>query len=95
MTDHILTEHRAVQTWVSLRRGTPAVVPGHTKMGRVRTRLALKFEGPARPINMPAVDQGMSPVSWSAWLSEFDRQQLALRVLSDDEFELIHRKDLN
>jgi hypothetical protein len=50
-----------------------------------------------RPEGMPGVDQGVMPVSWSAWLAELDRQQLALRVSEDGEteYELIERKSLN
>ena len=46
---------------------------------------------------MPRVDQGVSPISWSAWLAELDRQQLALRVSPDGDagYELIERKTLN
>jgi hypothetical protein len=46
---------------------------------------------------MPATDQGASPVSWSAWLAELDRQQLALRVSEDGEtdYEFVERKTLN
>jgi hypothetical protein len=33
-------------------------------------------------------------VSWTAWLAELDRQQLALRVV-DEDFEFVDRKDLN
>ena len=46
---------------------------------------------------MPGVDQGASPVSWTAWLAELDRQQLALRVSdgTETEYELIERKSLN
>ena len=50
-----------------------------------------------RPRGMPGVDQGASPVSWTAWLAELDRQQLALRVSdgTETEYELIERKSLN
>ena len=63
----------------------------------LRARLALKFEAIGKPLGMPRVDQGVSPVSWSAWLAELDRQQLALRVSADGEtaYELIDRKSLN
>ena len=27
-----------------------------------------------RPEGLPGVDQGVMPVSWSAWLAELDRQ---------------------
>jgi len=49
------------------------------------------------PQGMPDIDQGSSPVSWSAWLAELDRQQLALRVTEGDdaEYEFVARKTLN
>lgn len=94
---HTLTRHRDIQAWVSERRGLPAMVRGHNRFGELRARLALKFNRPARPDGMPAVDQGASPVSWTAWLAELDRQQLALRVSEegDLDYELVERKTLN
>ena len=73
----------------------PALVRTPTQSGRMRSELALHFDHPAKPGSMPSVDQEMSPVSWNAWLSEFDRRQLALKIISDNEFELIERKNLN
>jgi hypothetical protein len=94
---HTLTRHRDIQAWVSERRGLPAMVRAHNRFGELRARLALKFNRPARPDGMPAVDQGASPVSWTAWLAELDRQQLALRVseAGDLDYELVERKTLN
>ncbi len=92
---HTLTRHRDIQNWVSDRKGMPALVRAHNSFGELRSRLALKFEGMAKPRGMPAVDQGATPVSWTAWLAELDRQQLALRVSTDDSYELIERKNLN
>ena len=94
---HTLTRHRDIQAWVSERRGLPAMVPAHNRFGELRARLALKFNRPARPDGMPAVDQGASPVSWTAWLAELDRQQLVLRVSDegDLDYELVERKTLN
>ncbi|HWA20321.1 MAG TPA: hypothetical protein VG757_15145 [Devosia sp.] len=88
----MLTRHRDIQNWVSGRHGMPAIVRRPTDTGRMKSELALRFRQPANPGN---VDQEMSPVSWNAWLSEFDRRQLALKVISDNEFELIERKNLN
>ncbi len=53
--------------------------------------------GQARPDGMPGVDQGASPISWTAWLAELDRQQLALRVTEEGEidYEFVERKSLN
>ena len=94
---HTLTRHRDIQAWVAERRGLPAMVRAHNRFGELRARLALKFNRPARPDGMPAVDQGASPVSWTAWLAELDRQQLALRVSEegDLDYELVERKTLN
>ena len=94
---HTLTRHRDIQAWVAERRGLPAMVHAHNRFGELRARLALKFNRPARPDGMPGVDQGASPVSWTAWLAELDRQQLALRVSEegDLDYELVERKTLN
>ena len=94
---HTLTRHRDIQAWVSQRRGLPAVVRQNNGLGQLRAKLALRFESMGRPHGMPKVDQGASPVGWTAWLAELDRQQLALRVTDGDdpEYELIERKALN
>jgi hypothetical protein len=94
---HTLTRHRDIQAWVAERRGLPALVRAPNSFGEWRSRLALRFDRPGRPKGMPAVDQGASPVSWSAWLAELDRQQLALRVSEGGEtdYELVERKTLN
>jgi hypothetical protein len=94
---HTLTRHRDIQAWVNDRHGMPAMVRTPNDFGEWRARLALKFDRPRRPDGMPSTDQGASPVSWSAWLAELDRQQLALRVSEDGEteYELIERKSLN
>lgn len=94
---HTLTRHRDIQAWVADRKGMPAMVRAHNRFGEMKARLELRFDGTGRPRGMPAVDQGASPVSWTAWLAELDRQQLALRVSEGDEteYELIERKLLN
>jgi hypothetical protein len=92
---HTLTRHRDIQNWVSDRKGMPALVQAHNRLGELRSHLAIKFAGTGKPRGMPAVDQGVTPVSWVAWLAELDRQQLALRVSPDDTYELIERKSLN
>jgi hypothetical protein len=63
--------------------------------GLLRARLTIQFGRPTAANRMPNLDDGVSPVSWSAWLAELDRQQLALAITSDTEFELIERRDLN
>ena len=76
---HTLTRHRDIQAWVTERRGLPAMVRAPNSFGEMRARLALQVRAGRRVrTGMPAVDQGASPVSWSAWLAELDRQQLAL-----------------
>jgi hypothetical protein len=94
---HTLTRHRDIQAWVSDRHGMPAMVRAHNRFGEMRARLALRFDGSDKPQGMPQVDQGASPVSWTAWLAELDRQQLALRVSPDAEldYEFVERKSLN
>lgn len=97
MTDmHTLTRHRDIQAWVTDRQGMPAMVRAPNRLGEMRARLALKFRPASRPADMPAVDQGESPVSWAAWLAELDRQQLALRVSpGGQDYEFVERKTLN
>ena len=92
---HTLTRHRDIQNWVADRKGMPALVPARNRFGEMRARLAIKFGSVGLPQGMPGVDQGAVPVSWTAWLAELDRQQLALRVSPDDTYELIERKSLN
>ena len=94
---HTLTRHRDIQAWVSDRHGMPAMISDHNSYGEFRARLALRFDGSDKPKGMPRVDQGASPVSWTAWLAELDRQQLALRVSPDDEldYEFVERKSLH
>lgn len=101
MTTHTLTRHRDIQNWVAGRRGLPAIRRVPDSFGTVRARLTLNFAGkrPA-PSPMPSIDDGISPVSWTAWLAELDRQHLALRVGQDENYELVDRevpdrKDLN
>ena len=95
-TTHTLTRHRDIQNWVSGRKGLPAVRRIPDRFGVMRSRLALNFAGHRQaPVTTPTQDDGMSPVSWNAWLAELDRQHLALRVSQDESFEFVERKDLN
>lgn len=89
---HTLTQHRDIQNWVTARRGMPAISRVPNSFGEMRARLALNF-GKARrpPSTLPDVDDGMSPVSWSSWLAELDRQHLALKVSGADDFEFVER----
>lgn len=92
-----LTRHADIQTWVAGKKGLPAIRRVPDRFGRVHPRLTLSFAGrkPA-PSATPTQDDGMSPVSWSAWFAELDRQHLALRVKGEDgDYELVERKNLN
>lgn len=92
---HTLTQHRDIQAWVTDRHGLPAVSRVADRFGEVHPRLTIQFRRLARPTDNPGLDDGVSPVSWTAWLAELDRQQLALKVTPDTEFEFVARKDLN
>jgi hypothetical protein len=98
MNTHTLTRHRDIQNWVSDHYGSPAIRRVPNRFGEMESRLALTFKAPrARPgRDMPGVDDGLSPVSWAAWLAELDRRRLALRVTDRKaDFEFIELKDLN
>jgi hypothetical protein len=88
---HMLTRHRDIQNWVTDRRGKPAIARIRDQFGDTRSHLRLRFaqneEG--------RVDIGMSPVSWTAWLAELDRQQLALRVEPTGDCTLVSRQVMN
>jgi hypothetical protein len=91
-----LVQHRDIQNWVKARHGMPAIARVPTMSGQVRARLALSFsKARARPTTTPGMDDGMSPVSWSAWLAELDRQQLALKVSNHNspDFEFVERQE--
>ncbi|KKB86238.1 hypothetical protein VW29_03370 [Devosia limi DSM 17137] len=95
--DHTMTRHRDIQNWVTDRQGIPAIARVRNRFGEVHTRLQLKFgKANAKP-DLTGLDDGISPCSWTAWLAELDRQQLALKV-SDREaeaFELVDRNRLS
>jgi len=93
MTTHTLTRHRDIQNWVAGRRGLPAIRRVPDSFGTVRARLALNFAArrPA-PAPVPSIDDGISPVSWTAWLAELDRQHLALRVGQGEHYEFVNRE---
>ena len=89
---HTLTRHRDIQNWVSDRHGIPAIARVRNRFGEESAQLKLSFERPQRK-NRASQDDGMSPCSWTAWLAELDRQQLALKVdLAADDFELVDRR---
>jgi hypothetical protein len=99
MNTHTLTRHHDIQNWVTDHHGRPAIRRIPTRFGRVEAKLELTFATPkaAPAAGMPQVDDGLSPVSWNAWLAELDRRQLALRVSDRQttDYELIERKELN
>jgi hypothetical protein len=82
---------------VSERYGAPAIKRLPNRFGATEAKLALTFHSPkAKPVQgMPQVDDGLSPCSWTAWLAEFDRQHLAMRVSDTADFELIERRELH
>lgn len=94
-----LTGHRDIQAWVAKHHGLPALRRTPNQYGEMRARLALKFRRPrpAAPTSTPTQDDGISPVSWSAWLAELDRQNLALKVADSNQpaFEFVERKRFN
>jgi hypothetical protein len=93
-----LTEHRAIRNWVADRKGMPGIRRVPNRLGEMRARLALNFPHERDATNgVPTQDDGISPVSWSAWLAELDRQKLALKVIDEKQpaFEFIDRRELN
>lgn len=88
---HTLTRHRDIQSWVVSRKGSPAIALVPDRFGTKRAQLLLRF---ARSRGI-SVDDGMSPCSWTAWLAELDRQQLALRIDASGEYELVSRSILH
>jgi hypothetical protein len=90
-----LIRHRDIQNWVTARQGMPAIARVPNSMGEMRARLALSFsKARTRPTTVPGMDDGMSPVSWNAWLAELDRQHLALKVSNQKDFEFVARQEL-
>jgi len=95
---HTLTHHRDIQNWVTARHGMPAISRVPDVSGSVRQRLALSFGKHGRPTGRgPDMDDGVAPVSWSAWLAELDRQHLALKVSNQKtpDFEFVERQELS
>lgn len=88
---HMLTRHRDIQNWVNDRKGTPAIARVRDRFGDVRAQLKLRFNRD----DEGRTDTGMSPVSWTAWLAELDRQQLALRIEPNGKCDLVSRKAMN
>lgn len=97
MNRQTLVNHRDIQNWVSKRRGMPALSRIPDRFGDMRSRLTLNFPRHDVMTETPSLDDGVSPCSWTAWLAELDRQELALRVddASPGRFELVARRDFN
>ncbi len=98
MNTHTLVRHTDIQKWVSSRKGQPAISRVPDRTGAMKSRLTLSFAlHNAPPTETPSQDDGMSPVSWNAWLAELDRQNLALRVSGEKQpnFEFVERRELN
>lgn len=97
MQTHTFVHHRDIQNWVADHHGQPAIRRVPDKFGSVHARLTLNFPKHKTLHATPSQDDGLSPVSWSAWLAELDRQNLALKVADQQlpAFELVERKDLN
>lgn len=92
---HTLTRHRDIQNWVTDRHGIPAIARVRNSFGEEHAQLKLSFQKRAKR-QIESQDDGMSPCSWTAWLAELDRQQLALKVdLTADDFELVDRRQAN
>lgn len=88
-----LTHHREIQDWVTTHHGVPAISRVRDRFGEERAQLKLSFQR-AKKLDPASEIDGISPCSWSAWLAELDRQQLALKVdPMDDGFELVRRLD--
>jgi hypothetical protein len=88
---HMLTRHRDIQNWVTDRKGRPAIARVRDRFGDERAQLKLRF-AKARE---GQEDVGMSPCSWTAWLAELDRQQLALKVEPTGDCTLVSRQVMN
>ena len=88
---HMLTRPRDIQNWVSERKGIPAIARIRNRLGQERAQLKLHFSHSEEGVH----DAGMSPCSWSAWLAELERQQLALRVEPAGGYALVSRTNLN
>jgi hypothetical protein len=84
MNTQTLIGHRDIQKWVEARKGQPAIRRQLDGSGSVRSQLAIRFRKAEAPVTTPSLDDGMSPCSWTAWLAELDRQNLALQVSERD-----------
>ncbi|WDR01684.1 hypothetical protein PSQ19_13125 [Devosia algicola] len=93
---HTLVRHQDIRNWVCDKKGIPAISRIRDNFGDVKSRLCLSFDKRRRDAATDQdQDDGMSPVSWTAWLAELDRQQLALKVsaTSTQDCELVQRRE--
>jgi len=88
---HMLTRHQDIQNWVNSRQGMPAIARIRNPLGEEKAQLRLRFTRG----DDGRLDGEMSPCSWSAWLAELDRQQLALQIDDDGDFSLVPRQSMN
>jgi hypothetical protein len=96
MNINTLVEHHDIQKWVTNQHGQPALSRFADPTGRMHAKLAINFaHRRSKPVATPSQDDGMAPCSWTAWLAELDRQNLALRIRDDDGYEFIDRRQLN
>ncbi len=98
MSKQTLINPRDIRRWVDARHGQPALRRGGDVTGSVPPRLALNFAHRRAPDRMETIDDGVSPVSWTAWLAELERQKLALKVdagSDEGDYELVPRSELN
>lgn len=94
-TNKTLTRHRDIRRWVADRNGIPAISRIRNRFGEEHAQLKLRFARASQP-GPARIDGELSPCSWTAWLAELDRQQLALRVGPEaDGFELVERGRAN
>ncbi|KKB07722.1 hypothetical protein [Devosia chinhatensis] len=88
---HMLVRHKDIRNWVSDRNGSPAIARIRNRFGEERSQLKLRFARQAASEG----EEALSPCSWSAWLAELDRQQLALRIEPDGACDLVSRQTMN
>lgn len=91
-----LVTHHDIQTWAGRHNGMPAMRRVPDAYGGARAELSLRFHREEAPAGTPSLDNGPAPCSWTAWLAELDRQQLAVRVTDADgpRCELVKRSTL-
>lgn len=93
MNTHTLIDHSDIQKWVASQQGQPALAHVPDPSGHMHARLALRFQRQrSAPTGTgPSINDGVAPCSWTAWLAELDRQNLALRIRDDDGYEFVER----